>query len=323
MRRSLVLIGPVILTALVLAASLRAAEPKPTEDKTAKPAAKTEAKPEPKPEKPVVAEPAAPYLVKREPLQIDVTLRGVFEAQTMAELSVRPEVWQTLEVQRAVEHGAVVKKGDVLIQFDLKKIDEEIADLRLKQAIGELAFKQAEENLKALEASTPLDLKIAERSHTIAHEDREKFVNSDRPMAEKTAKHMLQTAMDNLEYEREELRQLEKMYKADDLTEETEEIVLKRQRNAVKAAEFRLEVAKVNCEETLKLDLPRRAESVEQATARADLTWAKSKVLLPLALSQARRDMERLKMERSKEAEKLKRLEADREALTVKAPIDG
>jgi RND family efflux transporter MFP subunit len=321
MRRFLILIGPVVLTALVLVASLRAAEPKPTADKAAKPAA--EAKPEIKPEKPPVAEPAVPHSVKRERFQIDVTLRGVFEAQTMAELSVRPEVWQTLEVQHAVEHGAVVKKGDVLIQFDLKKIDEEIADLRLKQAIGELAFKQAEENLKALEASTPLDLKIAERSHAIAHEDREKFVSSDRPMAEKAAKHLLQTAADNLEYEREELRQLEKMYKADDLTEETEEIVLKRQRNAVKAAEFRLEVAKVNYDETLKLDLPRRAENVENATERADQTWAKAKVLLPLALSQARRDMERLKMERSKEAEKLKRLEADREALTVKAPIDG
>ncbi len=326
MRRFLVLIGPAALIALVLAGRIDAADQKPA--KPARPAAKIDAKPdakpEVKPEKPAAgAEPAAPYTVKREPFRIELTLRGTFEAQTAVEVSLRPEVWQTLEVQTAVEHGAAVKKGDLLVQFELKKIDEEIADLRLKQAIGELAFKQAEENLKALEASTPLDLKAAERAHAIAHEDREKFVNSDRPMSEKSAKYLLKMAEDNLEYEREELRQLEKMYKADDLTEETEEIVLKRQRNAVKAAEYRLEVAKVNYNETLKIDLPRRAEAVEQATARADLLWPKSKVLLPLALTQARRDMDRQKIDRAKEAEKLKKLEADREALTVKAPVDG
>jgi len=113
------------------------------------------------------------------------------------------------------------------------------------------------------------------------------------------------------------------MYKADDLTEETEEIVLKRQRNAVKAAEFRLGVAKAHYHDTMKFDLPRRAESIQQAAVRADISAAKARVLLPLALDQARRELERLKIERAREAERLKKLEADRQALTVKAPIDG
>ena len=38
----------------------------------------------------------------------------------------------------------------------------------------------------------------------------------------------VKSADNMLAYEKEELRQLEKMYKADDLVEETEEIVLKR-----------------------------------------------------------------------------------------------
>ena len=268
-------------------------------------------------------EPTAPYTVKREPLRVELSIRGSFEAQTTAEVAVRPQVWQTLEVQSAVEHGATVQKGQVVVQFDCKKIDEEIADLKLKQALGELALKQAAENLKALEASTPLDLKQAERSRQIAQEDLEKFVRTDRALGERSAEFNLKQAEQMLEYEREELRQLEKMYKADDLTEETEEIVLKRQRNAVKAAEFRLEVAKAHYHDTMKFDLPRRGESIQQAAVRADISAAKARVLLPLALDQARRELERLKIERAREAERLKKLEADRQALTVKAPIDG
>ncbi len=298
-----------------------------SEDKpSAKPVPKSDRAPpaEAKPQGPAApAQPAEPLTVKREPLRVELTIRGVFEARAAAEVAVRPQVWQTLEVQSAVEHGAAVKKGQVIVQFDCKKLDDEIADLKLKQALGELALKQAVENLKALEASTPLDLKQAERSLQIAKEDLEKFVRTDRALAERSAEFSLRQAEQMLEYEREELRQLEKMYKADDLTEETEEIVLKRQRNAVKAAEFRLEVAKANYHDTMKFDLPRRAEAVQQAAVRADISAAKARVLLPLALDQARRELERLKIERSREAERLKKLEADRQALTVKAPIDG
>ena len=57
-------------------------------------------------------------------------------------------------------------------------------------------------------------------------------------------------AKDTLEYEEEELRQLEKMYKADEATEETEKIVLKRARDTVKRAKFVLERTQAECDES-------------------------------------------------------------------------
>ena len=48
-----------------------------------------------------------------------------------------------------------------------------------------------------------------------------------------------------LEYEQEELRQLEKMYKADDISEETEQIVLKRAHDNVDSRKFAAEVGQV------------------------------------------------------------------------------
>jgi len=323
-RRTRHLFHPVLLAAVVAAllVGLASAAEQKEAAKSEKPSPSA-SKPEKAPPEASPREGGATYKVKKEPFKIEVTLKGTFEAEKAAELSVRPDVWAAYEVVKAAEHGQTVKRGDVLVQFDVEKIDDEIAELRLKRAISDLAFKQAEENLKILEASTPVDLKLAERAQKIAHEDLEKFLRADRALSEKSANFMLRSAENYLENQQDELRQLEKMYKADDLTEETEEIVLKRQRRAVEAAEHMVETTRASRDDTLKVDLPRKQETLEHAAVKQDLLAAKAKSSLPAALGQAQRDFEKLKLDRGREEDKLKKLLADRAAMTVKAPVDG
>ena len=75
----------------------------------------------------------------------------------------------------------------------------------------------------------------------MAEEDRKYFFDVERPFALKATEFSLKMAKEVLEYEQEELHQLEKMYKADDITEETEQIVLKRARDTVERAKFMVE----------------------------------------------------------------------------------
>jgi HlyD family secretion protein len=263
------------------------------------------------------------YKVKKELLKIEVSLKGVFEAERAAEIALRSQQWAAFEVLEAVEHGATVRRGDVLLRFDPEKIDEEIADLRTKAATSALALRQAELNLQALEASTPLDVKAAERAKQIADEDLATFLKVDRQLLVKGAENSLKSSEFWLDQQKEELRQLEKMYRADDLTEETEEIVLKRARHAVENAEFSVENARARHDQSLKMEIPRKQETLQQAAQRQDLAWAKGKEAIPLALLQARRDLEKLKLDRAHEERKLKGFLADRELMTIKAPIDG
>jgi len=272
---------------------------------------------------PPAAAPASTHKIKREVFKVELTLKGTFEAQKMAEVVLRPEVWSNLEVVKVVEHGQTVKAGDVLLQCDTTKIDEEIAELKTKTTVAEIALKLAEENLRTAEATAPLDLKQVERRRQQTEEDLARFLRLDRALSEKTAEHYLKSAERILEYEREELRQLEKMYKADELTEETEEIVLRRQRNAVEAAEFMVERARAARDETIQVDLPRRQEALEQENQRQGLLAAKSKATIPLALEQQRRELAKLKMDRAKDEDRLKKLLADREMLTVRSPLAG
>ena len=64
-------------------------------------------------------------------------------------------------------------------------------------------------------------------------------------MQEKAEAFMLKQAENMLEYEAVRAAGLEKMYKADDVVERPNEIILKRQRDAVEHAKFALEVAKM------------------------------------------------------------------------------
>src|SRR5206468_2329789 len=99
----------------------------------------------------------------------------------------------------------------------------------------------------------------------IAEEDYDYFQNTGRAQREKSARFNLKSAQQRLDNAKEELSQLEKMYKADDLTEETEEIVLKRQKFAVEAADYSLETSKQMADQSLNTTIPREHEGLKNA----------------------------------------------------------
>jgi multidrug resistance efflux pump len=263
------------------------------------------------------------HKVDKGPLKIDVTLKGVFEAEDIAEIVLRPEAWTTLSVLKAVPHGAPVHQGDVLVTLDFEKIDQAIRDLEAERAIAEAALKQAVEELPILEKSTPQELAAAERADKIAGEDLKHFLEIDRPETVKQVEFAVKTNKNFLEYVREELRQLEKMYRANDIREETEEIILKRQRDQVEAQAFRLKSSEILRDHMLQVELPRREQGLKEAVQKQALVLEKAKATLPLTLLQKQLALEKMKSDQEKSLEKLQKLRKDRAAMALKAPSDG
>ncbi|HEY4761661.1 MAG TPA: hypothetical protein VIH42_13865, partial [Thermoguttaceae bacterium] len=268
--------------------------------------------------------PAAPtYTVKREPFKIQIELDGLFESREMSEIVLHPEEWSTFPVAEAVEHGTRMKKGDVLITFDSEKIDRAIDDLRAEQRLAEVALKQAEDQLAVLEKTTPMDLEASQRAQRIAEEDQKQYLEVGRPLRIKMSEFQLKVAKQSLEYQRQELEQLEKMYKADDLTEETEEIVLKRQRDAVERAEFNAQREEVEYDQSIKYQVPRTDEQIKETAKRKTLTRDKDQVELPLALENQRLEVKKQKVQLQRSKERLKNLLADQKLMKITAPCDG
>jgi multidrug resistance efflux pump len=113
------------------------------------------------------------------------------------------------------------------------------------------------------------------------------------------------------------------MYKANDIIEETEEIILKRQRDAVERAKFSLEVAKMLHDTAVEFAIPRDEESRKTEAVRQGLLLEKSRTELPIVLDRQKVELEKLKIEVARSGQRLKKVQDDREAMTVKAPADG
>lgn len=293
----------------------------------AKPAEPT--KPEaPKAEvtKPVEApKPPAPatHVVKKEAFKIELNLSGVLEGKNATEIALRPEFWQQWVITKVVDHGARVKKGDVLIQYDTKALDEVIHDTEASRALADLEFQAAQEQLSMMEETVPMDMAAAERAKQYFDEDVKRYFEVEVPLTRRILDENLKATENFLAYEREELRQLEKMYKADDLVEETEEIILKRQRDTVARLEFSLERTRMMKDQAFNISMPREELQVKQNEKISELRVRSARAQFPRALAQQRLAVQKMTRDREKSLETLKKLKRDRAAMTVKAPIDG
>lgn len=268
------------------------------------------------------AEPAT-YTVKPVPFRLEAKIEGTFEPPQLVE--VRPDMrrWTQLVVEEAVPHGTRVGKGDVLIQLDTEKFDETIRDLEMAGRLATVALGLLEREVKLLEKSTPLQLEVAARARRMIQEDVKRYEAKEAELAVASNDKQLKAAEFFLANAEEELAQLEKMYEQDDLTEETEEIVLKRARFEAEMARFNAVLTRDRHERVAGFDLPRRREFLDTLAKTSELDFEKAQAGLPMALEKQRLELDKARNEQRKGAENLAELKAERERLPIRAPADG
>lgn len=265
----------------------------------------------------------AVHKVAKGPFQVELTLEGILEARVMHPVLLSTDQWTDFTVREAAAHGSSVKKGGVLVACDLTRIQEQIKDLETTVKIAELSLEQGRAELQALEQSVPEDLAEAERAKKAADVNLKYFLGTEREWSHRTNEFMVKAGKQMLENAQEELKQLEKMYKADDLTEGTEEIILKQQRFQVEVGNYLVEQAKLLREKAREIDLPREEETLREAATHRTLALRKAERDLPLSLNMKRLELGKLKLEHAKDRERLARLKRDAEAMTLRAPADG
>ena len=269
--------------------------------------------------------PATPttHTVKKGLFEIKVELSGIFDAVKATQISLAPKKWSSMSVVEAIPHGSEVKKGDVIVQLETEKLEKAIHKAELAQPLSDLGLKLAELELIELEQSTPLSLASRKRSKEQSEEDLAYFEKTDRTHREKAAKQNLKRSTDYLSYAKEELEQLQKMYAADDLTEETEEIILTRAKNSVASAQFRMESMKLSTAHTLKTSLPREYQSLSDRVKSAAISWDKSSKSLPQSLKKKHLEVEKMKRDQTEASEQLEEMKKDLASFSIKAPHDG
>lgn len=234
-----------------------------------------------------------------------------------------PEAWSSFKIASIAEHAAAVKKGDALVVFESEDIDEKITEMKRSVEVKALELAQAELDLETMEKTLPEKLERLKRSADTAAADLAYFLGTRRKAMEESATQSLKRQEQNLASVKEELKQLLQMYEADDITEDTEEIILKNQRDQVAYQEFALRMEILNTKRTIEVSLPR--EEISQTEKRDDtaLSLAEGQKELPRSLALKKLEVAGMKIALSDLRDSLADIEKDRALFEVKAPSDG
>ena len=238
-------------------------------------------------------------------------------------IQLDPKAWSEFSITKIAAHGSKVTKGELLVGFDTEDIDRKLIDARRALDSANLTLQQAELDNKILQETAPNKLESLRRSAEIAAEENAYFTKTRRKAEEEAATQSLKRSEQLLGNQREELRQLSKMYQADDITEETEEIILVRQQDAVASAEFALRMEALDHKRTLEVKLPREAKALADAERDSAITLKKAEAEIPRSIEQGRIQLEALKTSNQRAKKDLADLEADRALFEIKAPAEG
>ncbi|MGJ8642628.1 MAG: hypothetical protein ACSHX9_04405 [Luteolibacter sp.] len=238
-------------------------------------------------------------------------------------IRIDPDAWSSFKIVSISEHASNVKKGDPLVVFETEDIDKKITELKRSVEVKTLELAQAELALATLEKTLPEKLKRLERSADAAAEELAYFIGTRRKASEESAAVALKRQEQILASVKEELKQLLQMYEADDITEDTEEIILKNQRDQVAYQQFALRMEILNHKRTIEVSLPRQEISLTEKRDDTALSLAEGQKELPRAISLEKLEIAGLKTALSKLRESLKETEKDRTFFEIKAPSNG
>jgi multidrug resistance efflux pump len=282
-----------------------------------------EAKPEIKPVEKGSAEKAKTVSLTLGNIQSEVNFNVSFSPREATEVSVELKSLPSIKVEEAVAHGAPVKAGEQLVRLATDSLKEQIEAQELAVASLRIIVEESEREAKIAELQVPLDREQAEITRRQADEDYKYFLEIDKGFSEKINEQRLKSSKDFLDYSEEELKQLEKMYKADDLTEESEEIVLRRAKDDFERQKFSFEQAEANFKKSKELLLPRATRDRHNAHRLAEIAWQRFQLTQPVTAEKRVQSMAKAKLELQKGAKLLENLRNDLKACDVKSPRDG
>jgi HlyD family secretion protein len=178
---------------------------------------------------------ASTTLVKRGDISTTLEFDGHFEPTEVFEVRVRPKAYQgDLLIESAATPGARVKQGERLLAVDATQIRKQLAAAENELTAAQANLVKAEADVHLGEAADQLALKMQQTELSNAEAGLKWWEDVDGAHLLKSAELAVKSARDNVEDQTDELEQLRKMYKSEELTSETADIVVKR---ALRSAE--------------------------------------------------------------------------------------
>jgi HlyD family secretion protein len=262
--------------------------------------------------------------VHRGSLANAVDAQGYFEPAEPYDLRIRPKVYAgELTIKSIAANGAAVKKGDIILEIDPATIDKQLAAVDNEVAAAHANLAKSQADAKIGQAQDELALKMQTEATQRAEDEVKWFHDVDGPNLLLQNEQGVKNVKANVDDQQDELNELKKMYKSDDLTTDTADIVVKRAVRNLENTKIALKIATENAQKVKDYIYPARKENVLEAAKQSEqqlealkAAQAQSKVLRETGLATTTAGAKAAD-------ERLADLRADKEKLTVRAPADG
>ena len=252
-----------------------------------------------------------------------LSVNGFFEDPDAVPFSVETRVWNELKVIQSPDHGNFVKKNEQVVSLETEKLSQKLNGMKHELKILSLDGDILSNELKRDEKVNKIELAELTRTEKYNRRVHSHFKELDLPYEKKSAINELKRYEENLLYMVEELNQLKKMYESDDLTEETEEIIITRTQNDVNRYKFALEGAQMRKNKRLSLEIPKMESDKQDLFQKQNLTLTTDKINKPLALNKKKLEMQKIQENKKNLITEIRKLEKDVLNLKALSPISG
>jgi site-specific DNA-cytosine methylase len=249
---------------------------------------------------------------------------GVFAPASSAALSFWPEAYAgELLLVEVMPQGSAVKEGDVVARLETRSIDEQVHQAELEATSAAVRHAGVVEKNKIDDEAAASALELAKSALERARKSLEGWKAKEIPFARRGDDISKKNEDANIDDQKDELAQLEKMYKADELVDATEEIVLKRAQRRLAISEDSVGLSgdrrkyRVDYDEAMQSEVKQEAvRTQEQALDRLVRSQAIERRAREDALAHTKDALDQ-------QNQRLERLKHDREKFTMKAPRAG
>lgn len=275
---------------------------------------------------PLLAQPQEPVQEPAQEPAVEVVSlgKGTVVAAAGVEFRVWPRSYQgQMVLMDVAEHGSWVEKGQPMARLDRRSLEKQLeaAELGAEQAKIDLhsARERAEMQMESLEWS----LHRKEMTLDRAAQELESWEEFELEQAEAN-QHLSQMYREHgLEDALDELMQLEAMYTDDELTDATEEIVLKRSRRNLERSRISAELQERQAAHTRETDWERTGMMRHVAVEEAEMAVRHARREAEMSMRSMEMGMESAERKLRDARQRLEDLRHDAEMLAMMSPVRG
>jgi multidrug resistance efflux pump len=273
---------------------------------------------------PTTAPAPAAHVVKRGSLSFEIQTEGVFQPVEPYEVKSIFKVYAgPLTITSIASNAARLKKGDALLELEPTQYKWALTAAENELAAATANRDKSEADLNLGKAADALAMRIAEDGVKNAEAAQKWFESTDGPQMLLQAELMVKNSQHSLDDQNDELDQLRKMYKSEELTSATADIVVKRAFRQFENAKIFLKMAEQRREKTKENDFQIAKQKMADAMllAKQGLESLKVAQQQSSVMRQSGATAARLAYEQA--TRKLADLKEDASGLSFKAPHDG